>query len=55
MSVLSQLMRPEDFVQLDAPSAARLEAAVHQIVVTDQNRLSLQKQVEDLKRNLPQP
>jgi hypothetical protein len=55
MSLLSQLMRPEDFVKLDEPTAARLEAAASQLVVTDTSKPGLQKQLEDLHRSIPKP
>jgi len=53
MSVLSQLMKPEDFVKLDESTAGRLEAATSQLVVTDQNKAALTNSVAGLVQSLP--
>jgi hypothetical protein len=55
MSLLSQLMRPEEFSKLDESTIARLESAVSQVVVTDKNRGDLQKKVEELHKSIPKP
>jgi hypothetical protein len=55
MSLLSQLMRPEEFSKLDQPTAARLEAAVSQVVVTDKNKVELRKKLDELHKSIPKP